>query len=77
MSRSKVPSFFQIRKYQYTVAQGGKSCGRARHWLPVRATYSRALTISRRECLAGRPPVLGAGMTRSTWAHSAWARSLG
>ena len=59
--------FFQMRKYQYTVAQCGRSCGRARHWHPVRATYSSALRTSRRSCLAGRPPVLGAGMMRSTW----------
>ena len=35
--RSRVPSLFQVRKYQYTAVQGGKSCGRARHWQPVRA----------------------------------------
>ena len=77
MSRSSVPSAFQQRKYQYTMVQGGRSCGNARHWQPVRLTYSRALTISRRSYLAGRPPGLGAGMKRWTWAHSAWVRSLG
>ena len=72
-----MPSFFQMRKYQYTLSQGGKSCGKARHWQPVRLTYSKALTISRRSYLAGRPPGLGAGMKRWTWAHSDRLRSLG
>jgi hypothetical protein len=75
--RSRVPSFFQVRKYQYTVPQGGTSCGNALHWQPGRATYSRALTISRRSCLAGRPLDFGAGTNRSTWVHSGLVRSLG
>jgi site-specific DNA recombinase len=76
-SRSRVPSSFQVRKYQYTASQGGKSCGKARHWQPVRSMYKRALTISRRSYLAGRPPDLGAGMKRSICDHSRVVRSLG
>jgi hypothetical protein len=72
-----VPSFFQRRKYQYTMAHGGRSWGSARHWQPVLEMYSKALTISRRSYLAGRPPGSGAGMNRQTWAYSAWVRSLG
>ena len=49
----------------------------ARHWQPVRTTYSRALTISRRWYVAGRPPGLGAGMKRETWAHWGPVRSVG
>jgi site-specific DNA recombinase len=75
--RSKIPSFFQCMKYQYVIRQGGRSWGMARHWQPVRTTYSRALTISRRSYLAGRPPGLGAGMNRETWAHSGPVRSVG
>jgi hypothetical protein len=74
--RSSVLSFVQTRKYHWTVPQWGKSCGRARHWQPVRATYSRALTNSLWSCLAGRPPGLGGGTKRSTWAHSGLVRSL-
>jgi len=72
-----VPSALQVRKYQYTACQRGKSCGRARHWQPVQATYTKALTISRRSYLAGRPPGLGAGMKRWTWAQCRSLRSLG
>src|SRR5690348_3280720 len=75
--RSSVPSFFQHRKYQYTMVHGGRSWGIARHWQPVRLTYSRPLTISRRSYFAGRPPALGAGMNRETWAHWGLVRSLG
>jgi hypothetical protein len=53
---------------------GGKSCGSARHWQPVRAMYRRAATISWRSYLAGRTPGFGAGIKRPTWDH---CRSLG
>jgi hypothetical protein len=36
--RSQVPSLRHVRKYAQTVDHGGKSCGRARHWHPVRST---------------------------------------
>src|SRR4051794_10913346 len=75
--RSSVPSLVQTRKYHWTVPHGGKSWGKARHWQPVRATYRSASTISLRSCLAGRPPGLGGGTKRSTWAHSDFVRSLG
>ena len=72
-----VPPFFQAMKYQYTMRQGGKSCGIIRHEQPPRAMYKRPLTISRRSYLAGRPPGFGAGMNRETWAHSELVRSDG
>ena len=37
----------------------------------------RERTISRRSYFAGRPPALGAGMNRETWAHWGPVRSLG
>jgi len=75
--RSSVPSFFQSMKYQYTARHGGRSCGMARHWQPVRATYSKASVISRRSYSAGCPPVLGAGMKRETWAYWGPGKSEG
>src|SRR5512135_99179 len=76
-TRSRVPPSRQAMKYQETLLQGGKSWGSARHWEPVRVTYSRPLTISRRSYLAGRPPGLGLGTKSSITDHWSSVRSDG
>jgi hypothetical protein len=63
-------------EYQYTVSQGGKSCGNCRHEHPVRFTYKIASTIRRRECTAGRPPGL-TGTIASINAHCPSVKSDG
>lgn len=63
--RLVVPSAFHRLKYQYTVSQGGKSCGSCRHEHPVRFRYKMASTIRRRGCFASRPPGLTGPSARS------------
>ena len=63
------------QKYQYTILHGGKSWGNARHWQPVRDREQAVDDLSR-AYFAGRPPGLGAGMKRETWAHWASVRSV-
>ena len=53
---SQVPSSVHLRKYLYTVCQGGRSCGSIRHGHPVRSTYTMPLTTSRISTVRGRPP---------------------
>jgi len=74
--RSVVPSAFHRLKYQYTVSQGGKSCGSCRHEQPVRFRYKIASTIRRRGWIAGRPPGL-TGTIGSIQAHWASVKSEG
>jgi hypothetical protein len=74
--RSNRPSLRQWKKYQYTMRQGGRSCGSNLQEHPVLSRYRMALTISRRGYLAGRPPFLGAGIRGSSFAHSASVRSV-
>ena len=76
-NRSRLLSFFQLRNYQFIASQGGKSYGKTRHRQQVRSMYKRALTISRRPYLAGRPPDLGAVVKRSIRDYSRSVRSLG
>src|SRR5712692_2136389 len=52
------------------VDQGGNSCGKARHWQPVRSRYKLALITSRRSVVRGCPPGLAGGISGSRIAHS-------
>ena len=81
-----VPSFFQAIKYQYTMRQGGRSCGSAHPRVELALAHREehpgaqgvgASCASPHGKLAGRPPGFGAGMKRETWAHSAGVRSDG
>ena len=74
---SHVPSSVHLRKYLYTVCQGGRSCGSIRHGHPVRSTYTMPLTISRISTVRGRPPGLAGGSKGSKMSHSSSVRSLG
>ena len=74
---SHVPSSVHLRKYLYTVCQGGRSCGSIRHGHPVRSTYTMPLTTSRISTVRGRPPGLAGGSKGSRMSHSSSVRSLG
>ena len=74
---SQVPSSVHLRKYLYTVCQGGRSCGSIRHGHPVRSTYTMPLTTSRISTVRGRPPGLAGGSKGSRMSHSWSVRSLG
>ena len=76
LMRSNNPSLRQWKKYQYTIRQGGRSCGSSLQEQPVLSRYRMALTISRRGYLAGRPPFFGAGIRGSSLTHSASVRSV-
>jgi hypothetical protein len=81
ITRSQVPSMRQLRKYVYTVFQGGKSAGNIRHWHPLLSTYSMAFTSRLKSCLVGRPrsAFSGKGLTRKqdSFSHSLSVKSLG
>ena len=74
---SQVPSSVHLRKYLYTVCQGGRSCGSIRHGHPVRSTYTMPLTISRTSTVRGLPPCLAGGSKGARMSHSSSVRSLG
>ena len=74
---SHVPSSVHLRKYLYTVCQGGRSCGSIRHGHPVRSTYTMPLTTSRISTVRGRPPGLAGGSKGSRMSHCSSVRSLG
>jgi hypothetical protein len=77
MPRSQVPSRRQHRKSWETACQRGTSCGIARQGVPPRSTCRILFTTSRRSCLAGRTPRLGAGMRVARTVHPASVRSDG
>src|SRR5574341_855869 len=75
--RSQTPARHSLRKKPYTVCQGGKSWGKARHWQPVRNTYRIAFTRSRGLWLGLRArPRLRGNQTRKC-RHCSSVRSLG
>ena len=74
---SHVPSIIHLRKYLYTVCQGGRSCGSIRHGHPLRSTYKMPLSTSRRSTVRGRPPGLAAGSRGARTSHCSSVRSLG
>ena len=74
---SHVPSIIHLRKYLYTVCQGGRSCGIIRHGHPLRSTYKMPLSTSRMSTVRGRPPGLAAGSRGARTSHCSSVRSLG
>ena len=65
-TRFHVPFRRQRRKLEYTVCQGGYSCGNCRHWQPVLFTYSTASRVSRTGRRRGRPSLrMGLGQKRA------------
>ncbi len=74
---SHVPSFFHLRKYWYTVCQGGRSWGMDRHAHPLRRTYKIPFTTSCRSTVRGLPPGLAAGSNGASIFHWSFVRSLG
>src|SRR5713226_1900199 len=75
--RFQIPVLRQARKLLHTVDQGGNSCGKARHWLPVRSRYKMALITSRILVVRGCPPGLAGGISGSRILHSFSVTSLG
>lgn len=43
--RGPVPSLRHLRKYDQTVDQGGKSCGRAHHWQEVAVQVKESISF--------------------------------
>ena len=76
-TRSQIPSSIHLRKYLYTVCQGGRSCVSTRHGHPVRSTYTMPLTTSRISTVRCRPPGLAGGSKASRVSHSWSVRPLG
>ncbi len=75
--RSHVPSLVHLRKYLYTVPQGGRSCGTIRQGHPARRTYRMPFITSRRSTVRGLPPGLAAGSNGASSFHWSSVRSLG
>src|SRR6266700_3969845 len=75
--RFQVPSLRHVRQELHTVDQGGNSCGKARHWQPVRSRYKMALITSRISVVRGCPPGLAGGISGSRILHSLSVTSLG
>lgn len=75
--RSHVPSLLHLRKYLYTLPQGGRSWGTIRQGHPDRRTYRMPFTTSRRLTVRGLPPGLASGSNGASSFHWSSVRSLG
>ena len=76
-TRSHVPSLLHLRKYLYTVPQGGRSCGIIRQEHPDRRIYRMPFVTSRSSTVRGLPPGLAPGSNRASSFHWSSVKSLG